>query len=116
MEKSSSAGQHRGRARARVVFAPAQGFAPGRRDRPRATWFRKLKASAHPDIGHGIRYQDTPWHKFEIQHYRFRKYMKRLLKRFGACATLPLDDAAASKAQDANAQDAEAPAKLKLAS
>ncbi len=85
------------------------------RDEPRANWFRKLKASAHPDIGHGIRYHNTPWHKFEIQHYRFRKYMKRLLKKFGACATLPLDDVAAAKAQDANAQDAQAPAKLQLA-
>jgi cation diffusion facilitator CzcD-associated flavoprotein CzcO len=55
-------------------------------DPKRASWFRGLKASATPDIGHGIRYQDTPWHKFEIQHYRFRIYMKRLLGKFGARA------------------------------
>jgi cation diffusion facilitator CzcD-associated flavoprotein CzcO len=53
-------------------------------DAKRADWFKALKAKAAPDIGHGIRYQDTPWHKFEIQHYRFRSYMKRLLKKFGA--------------------------------
>jgi hypothetical protein len=58
----------------------------GEEDKPRADWFRKLKATAHPDIGHGIKYQDTPWHKFEIQHLRFRRYMARLLKKFGACA------------------------------
>jgi cation diffusion facilitator CzcD-associated flavoprotein CzcO len=58
-------------------------------DPARADWFRKLKATAHPDIGHGIPYKDTPWHKFEIHHYRFRKYMARLLKKFGASATLP---------------------------
>jgi cation diffusion facilitator CzcD-associated flavoprotein CzcO len=55
-------------------------------DKARADWFRKLKATAHPDIGHGIKYQDTPWHKFEIQHLRFRRYMGRLLKKFGSCA------------------------------
>ena len=57
-----------------------------RADKPRADWFRKLKAHANPDIGHGIRYQDTPWHKFEIQHLRFRRYLGRLLKKFGPSA------------------------------
>jgi hypothetical protein len=52
-------------------------------DPQRAQWFRTLKASANPDIGHGIKWKDTPWHRFEIQHYRFRRYMKRLLRRFG---------------------------------
>ncbi|MGH6737360.1 MAG: flavin-containing monooxygenase [Methyloceanibacter sp.] len=55
-------------------------------DQRRADWFRKLKRDANPDIGHGIKYQDTPWHKFEIQHLRFRRYMRRLLKKFGPCA------------------------------
>ncbi|XSG83456.1 MAG: flavin-containing monooxygenase [Methyloligella sp. ZOD6] len=57
----------------------------------KAQWFRKLKRDAHPDIGHGIPYKGTMWHKFEIQHYRFRKYMKRLLKRFGPVAEEALD-------------------------
>jgi cation diffusion facilitator CzcD-associated flavoprotein CzcO len=52
-------------------------------DPKRASWFRALKARAHPDIGHGLKWQDTPWHRFEIQHYRFRKYMRRLLRKFG---------------------------------
>jgi hypothetical protein len=56
-------------------------------DPRRAAWFRKLKQSAHPDIGHGIPYKDTPWHKFEIHHYRFRRYIDRLLRRFGAAET-----------------------------
>jgi hypothetical protein len=56
------------------------------KDKPRADWFRKLKAHANPDIGHGIKYQDTPWHKFEIQHLRFRRYLGRLLKKFGPSA------------------------------
>lgn len=51
-----------------------------------ATWFRELKASATPDVGHGLRPGDSDWHKFEIQHYRYRKYIERLLRRFGAMA------------------------------
>ncbi|HSB58652.1 MAG TPA: hypothetical protein VLD66_03540, partial [Methyloceanibacter sp.] len=54
------------------------------KDPKRAAWFHALKAKARPDIGHGIRWQDTPWHRFEIQHYRFRMYMRRLLRKFGA--------------------------------
>lgn len=69
-------------------------------DRARAGWFRRLKKTARPDIGHGIPYKDTPWHKFEIHHYRFRKYMERLLRKFGMSATLPFPQAAAHAAQD----------------
>lgn len=60
------------------------------RDEAKAGWFRALKRTGHPDIGHGIAYRGTAWHKFEIQHYRFRKYMKRLLKRFGPVAQMRL--------------------------
>jgi hypothetical protein len=69
------------------------------RDDKRASWFRALKAKAKPDIGHGIKYQDTPWHKFEIQHYRFRKYMKRLLHKFGASAELSSKTATAPRSE-----------------
>ncbi len=82
------------------------------KDPRRASWFRALKASAKPDIGHGIRYRDTPWHKFEIQHYRFRRYMGRLLGRFGDCARLPF----AEDVDEAAAGVASTPEKLKLAS
>jgi cation diffusion facilitator CzcD-associated flavoprotein CzcO len=93
-------------ARLIASFIAAQGADPAR-----AGWFRKLKASATPDIGHGIRYQDTPWHKFEIQHYRFRMYMKRLLKKFGALAG-PSAEPRTMPSPDAKAEAA----KLKLAS
>jgi len=55
-------------------------------DPRRAAWFKALKADANPDIGHGLKPGDTPWHRYEIQHLRFRRYMRRLLKKFGACA------------------------------
>ncbi|MGV1015377.1 MAG: hypothetical protein ACOYB4_10440, partial [Methyloceanibacter sp.] len=53
-------------------------------DPKRAGWFRRLKATAKPDIGHGIRFKPTPWHRLEVQHYRFRRYLRWLLKKFGA--------------------------------
>ena len=80
------------------------------KDPERAAWFRALKARAKPDVGHGITYKDTPWHKFEIQHYRFRRHMKRLLRMFGECAKMPLAEAVS--ATTAKGVDA----KLKLAS
>lgn len=57
------------------------------RDPEAARWFGALKATATPDVGHGIRFKETDWHRFEIQHYRYRRYMQKLLDRFGACAT-----------------------------
>jgi hypothetical protein len=80
-------------------------------DPKRAAWFRALKARAHPDIGHGIRWKDTPWHRFEIQHYRFRRYMKRLLRKFGA----PVGDAVEPRIMPTEGA-LDAGAKLKLAS
>jgi hypothetical protein len=68
-------------ARVIAAFIKAQEEDPARAD-----WFRKLKSEAAPDIGHGLKHQDTPWHRFEIQHLRFRRYMRKLLKRFGPCA------------------------------
>ena len=78
-------------------------------DPKRASWFRALKARAHPDIGHGIAWKDSPWHKFEIQHYRFRMYMKRLLKKFGASAAAATEPRTMPSAA---ATDAKSPLKL----
>ena len=81
-------------------------------DPKRAAWFRALKASATPDIGHGIRWQDTPWHRFEIQHYRFRMYMRRLIRKFGVAADVPARQARSMVIDAAKSDDA----RLKLAS
>ncbi len=83
------------------------------RDPKRAAWFRGLKARANPDIGHGIRWQDTPWHRFEIQHYRFRRYMRRLIRKFGAPAEVPEEAVRVMRASDA---ETPGDAKLRLAS
>ncbi|MFO7478419.1 MAG: NAD(P)-binding domain-containing protein [Methyloceanibacter sp.] len=80
-------------------------------DPKRANWFKGLKARAQPDIGHGIKWKDTPWHRFEIQHYRFRVYIKRLLRRFG----MPSGDKVEPRTMPTEG-DTGADAKLKLAS
>jgi hypothetical protein len=82
------------------------------RDPKRAEWFRTLKARVHPDIGHGLKWQDTPWHRFEIHHYRFRRYMNRLLRKFGPLAPQLAEEPRTMQIEGA----AEAEAKLKLAS
>ena len=64
-------------------FIVAQECAPETAD-----WFRKLKASARPDVFHGVTYIDSPRHKLEVQHYRYRTYIKKLLKQFGPVASM----------------------------
>jgi cation diffusion facilitator CzcD-associated flavoprotein CzcO len=81
-------------------------------DPKRANWFRRLKARARPDIGHGIKWKDTLWHRFEIQHYRFRRYMKRLLRRFG----VPSGEKVEPRTMQLEGAAADTDAKLKLAS
>ncbi|MEQ8785333.1 MAG: NAD(P)-binding domain-containing protein [Pirellulaceae bacterium] len=52
------------------------------RDPPRARWFRELKKGAATDLGHGIHYIDTPRHAIEVEHYHYRRQLKRLIQRF----------------------------------
>ena len=70
------------------------------RDGEKARWFRKLKAEASPDVGHGIAYHDTAWHKFEVQHYRYRAYMKRLIDKFGECSKISYSLETAARTND----------------
>jgi hypothetical protein len=48
-----------------------------------AAWFHKHKATAKPATDHGVTYIDSPRHKLEVQHYRYRTAIKKLLKKFG---------------------------------
>ncbi|MDA7947810.1 MAG: NAD(P)-binding domain-containing protein [Hyphomicrobiaceae bacterium] len=58
-------------------------------DPEKADWFRKYKATVTPDVFHGVDYLDTPRHKLEVQHYRYRTHIKKLLKKFGPVASMP---------------------------
>jgi len=48
-----------------------------------ADWFRTLKATATPRLDHGVTYVDSERHRLEVQHYTYRTYIKRLLRKFG---------------------------------
>lgn len=67
-----------------ATFIVAREHAP-----EKAAWFRKVKAKATPSTDHGVTYLDTPRHKLEVQHYRYRTYIKKLLKKFGPVAEMP---------------------------
>ncbi len=49
---------------------------------PAAERFRALKAGPQPDLGHGIRYVDSPRHLLEVEHFTYRRRLQRLLKMF----------------------------------
>ena len=44
----------------------------------RAETFRRLKASAGPDLGSGVRYLESPRHALEVEHYSYRRRLQKL--------------------------------------
>jgi hypothetical protein len=67
-------------------------------DLKKAGWFSKLKETANPAIDHGVTYVDSERHKLEVQHYRYRTYIKKLLSKFGPLAVANFPDQSAQKA------------------
>ncbi|MDA7948381.1 MAG: NAD(P)-binding domain-containing protein [Hyphomicrobiaceae bacterium] len=55
-------------------------------DPEKAAWFREKKASVRPSVDHGVAYIDSERHKLEVQHYRYRTYIKKLVASFGILA------------------------------
>lgn len=53
------------------------------RDPNSVAWFKRLKRQAHADLGHGVRYVDSPRHALEVEYYGYRQRLKRILRRFG---------------------------------
>jgi hypothetical protein len=76
-------------------FVVAQERAP-----EKAAWFHKHKRSASPDVTHGVTYLDTPRHKLEVQHYRYRTAIKKLLKKFGPVTAMSYPAHAQSEAME----------------
>jgi hypothetical protein len=44
--------------------------------------FRRLKSQPSSNLGHGIRYLDTPRHLLEVEHYSYRKKLTQLCAKF----------------------------------
>lgn len=78
-----------------AAFLVAQECAP-----EKALWFRKIKATANPATDHGVKYIDSARHKLEVQHYRYRTAIKKLLKKFGPVAAMPYPAHAQSGAME----------------
>ncbi len=74
------------------------------RDPETADWFRGVKASERPDTFHGVKYLDSPRHKLEVQHYRYRTCIKNLLKKFGPTANAKWPDASVPRGAGAPAE------------
>jgi hypothetical protein len=56
----------------------------GRRDDPASVaWFAKLKSQGPIDLGHGVRYIDSPRHALEVEYFSYRQRLRKLLHRFG---------------------------------
>jgi hypothetical protein len=50
----------------------------------KAVWFRRLKSDASIDLGSGIRYVPTPRHLLEVEHFTYRRRLKKLISQFGS--------------------------------
>jgi cation diffusion facilitator CzcD-associated flavoprotein CzcO len=59
-------------------------------DPAKADWFRGLKRTERPDLKHGMRFIDSPRHVLEVEYFSYRERLKKLIKRFGKVASLPL--------------------------
>lgn len=73
------------------------------RDPKKAAWFRQLKATARPATDHGVTYIDSERHKLEVQHYRYRVYIKKLLEKLGPVTEARFPES--TQAQSAEAAD-----------
>lgn len=52
-------------------------------DPAQAEWFRQLKSGPQPDLGNGVRYDASPRHAIEVEHFSYRKRLEKLVKKFG---------------------------------
>jgi len=46
-----------------------------------AKWFGRLKKSAQPSLGRGIRYIDSPRHRLEVEHFSYRRRLRKLIAK-----------------------------------
>jgi len=53
-----------------------------REDQKAAERFRQLKSQHKPDLSAGIRYLASPRHRLEVEHFSYRRRLKKLIKMF----------------------------------
>lgn len=59
--------------------AIAEFVAAVRADAPQAARFRKLKATARPDLGGGISYLKATRHLLEVEHFSYRRHLQKAI-------------------------------------
>jgi cation diffusion facilitator CzcD-associated flavoprotein CzcO len=47
-----------------------------------ADWFRGLKTNTHGNLGSGIKYDRSSRHLFEVEHFGYRKRLRKLIAKF----------------------------------
>ena len=45
--------------------------------------YKRLKSAGRVDLGHGVRYLNSPRHALEVEYYSYRQRLLKLLRRFG---------------------------------
>ncbi len=55
-----------------------------RHDPREAEWFRREKARGHDDLGRGIRYLPSARHALEVEHFSYRRRLRKAAARFDA--------------------------------
>ncbi len=49
--------------------------------KPKATWFDRLKQSEQPSLSGGIRYLNTARHRLEVEHFSYRRRLRKLIAK-----------------------------------
>jgi hypothetical protein len=49
----------------------------------RAAWFDALKSGEAPPLNGGVRYLSTPRHALEVEHYSYRRRLRKLSAKLG---------------------------------
>ncbi|MCH2113554.1 MAG: NAD(P)-binding domain-containing protein [Pirellulales bacterium] len=58
-------------------------YLQARTSRPEiANWFAQLKRRPQTRLGHGIRYIDSPRHLLEVEHFSYRRRLRKLIAKF----------------------------------
>jgi cation diffusion facilitator CzcD-associated flavoprotein CzcO len=53
------------------------------RKRRSAEWFREIKREGAADVSGGVRYLNTPRHALEVEHYSYRRRLRKLSAKLG---------------------------------
>lgn len=74
------------------------------REPAKAAWFRKLKSAGAVALAGRGSFVASARHTLEFDYYEYRRMLKRLIRKFGALAAIPLEEGAARAGERADAR------------